>query len=208
MELIVFVGIPASGKSTKSVEYRNAGYCVVSSDEIRSGFMDGKSLADFSAEEQERINAAVFDTVYRKTEEALSAGVSVVVDATHLNRGHRTEFLKYFEKFECPKKTLLFITPFEVCLLRNRGRTGAAFVPENVMHQMLGWFNCPDYSEGWDEIIPIVSDAPFTLPFTETEHFEPGTDAFENCSTYLYLVEKCDGQNVSPNAFREILQRK
>ena len=64
MELIVFVGIPASGKSTKSVEYRNAGYCVVSSDEIRSGFMDGKSLADFSAEEQERINAAVFDTVY------------------------------------------------------------------------------------------------------------------------------------------------
>ena len=208
MELIVFVGIPASGKSTESVKYRNAGCRVLSSDEIRSGFMDGRSLADFSAEEQDKINAAVFSTVYNKTEEALTAGESVVVDATHLNRGHRMEFLNYFGRFDCPKKCVLFITPFEVCLQRNRRRTGAAFVPEDVMYRMLGWFDCPDYSEGWDEIIPVVSDAPFTLPFTETALFEPGTAAFENCSTYLYLVEQCGGQSISPEAFREILQRK
>ena len=36
MELIFFVGIPASGKSTLANQYREQGYQVLSSDEIRS----------------------------------------------------------------------------------------------------------------------------------------------------------------------------
>ena len=199
MELIVFVGIPASGKSTESEKYRANGYQIVSSDAIRSAVISGRSLAEFSAKEQSQINRTVFETVYAKTEEALKHGRSVVVDATHLIRRFRVEFLKHFETYPCTQKCVLFLTPFETCLLRNRKRTGAAFVPEDVMLQMLDSFECPIYSEGWDEIVPVTPDAPYT-PDSEEEDFDRGT-------VYRKLTEKCCGCKFSPEEFRAVLRQ-
>ena len=205
MELVVFAGIPASGKSTESIKYREKGYRIVSSDEIRGKIMNGVSLADVSAEEQNRINALVFETIYRNTEEALRHGQSVVVDATHLNRGFRTEFLKYFEKFDCQKKCVLFITPFEICLQRNRKRTGPAFVPEDVMYWMLGSFECPSYEEGWDVIESVTADEPYTNVLKAETHFTCGTPAYDHCKAYLYLTEKCCSCTLSPQDFQKVL---
>lgn len=199
MELIVFVGIPASGKSTESEKYRAKGYQIVSSDAIRSKIIGRKSLANFSAKEQSKINRTVFETVYAKTEEALSRGESVVVDATHLIRRFRVEFLKHFETYPCTKKCVLFLTPFEICLMRNRKRTGAAFVPEDVMLHMLFGFECPDYAEGWDEIVPVTPDAPYE-PDSEKEDFDRGT-------VYRKLTEKCCGRKFSPEEFRAVLEQ-
>jgi len=167
MELVVFVGIPASGKSTESEKYRAAGYTVLSSDAIRFEIMNGVSLAEVSAEEQERVNKTVFDTVYAKTGEALQNGESVVVDATHIKRSYRMDFLRAFESFPCLKKCVVFVTPFETCLERNRKRSGFALVPEEVLLWMLSTFECPYYHEGWDEIIPVAADVPVQCPLSE-----------------------------------------
>ena len=168
--------------------------------------MKGVSLAEVSSQEQNRINALVFETVYKNTEEALSHGKSVVVDATHLNRGHRMEFLNYFSKFDCPKRCVLFITPFETCLQRNKLRTGPALVPEKVMYNMLGWFECPSYDEGWDIIEPAAADLPRSGSFLEENAFRPETSAYYNCKAYVYLTEKCCPYSLSPENFRQVLQ--
>ncbi len=197
MELIVFVGIPASGKSTESEKYRAAGYTVLSSDAIRYEIMNGVSLTEVSAEEQDRVNKIVFETVYAKTGEALQNGESVVVDATHIKRSYRMDFLRAFEKFPCLKKCVVFVTPFETCLERNRKRTGFALVPDEVLFWMLSTFECPYYHEGWDEILPVAADVPVQYPFSELERFGRGTSEYDSCRAYIHLVEKLCHQTLT-----------
>ena len=205
MELVVFVGIPASGKSTESEKYRAAGYTVLSSDAIRFEIMNGVSLAEVSAEEQERVNKTVFDTVYAKTGEALQNGESVVVDATHIKRSYRMDFLRAFESFPCLKKCVVFVTPFETCLERNRKRSGFALVPEEVLLWMLSTFECPYYHEGWDEIIPVAADVPVQCPLSEQISFERGTPEFDSCTAYEYLVEKLCRQTLTKKETDRVL---
>lgn len=205
MELVVFVGIPASGKSTESRRYRDAGYTVLSSDAIRYEVMHGVSLAEVPAKEQNRVNKIVFDTVYEKTEEALKNGESVVVDATHIKRSYRMDFLRRFARFPCRKKCVLFVTPFDTCLERNRGRTGFALVPEPVLYRMLSTFECPYYWEGWDEILPVASGVPHTYPTTVPENVPYGTPEYDSCRAYMHLVEKLCGSTLSKEETDRIL---
>lgn len=165
MELIMFVGIPASGKSTRSAAYREQGYLVLSSDEIRESLLEGMPLEGLPEKEKTRLNSQVFEIIRRKTAEALKRGQSVVVDATNLSRKRRMSFLGQFERFPCVKKCILFITPAEICLERNRRRTGNARVSEEGMQRMLCNFECPNYWEGWDEIIPVMDSTPYHFPF-------------------------------------------
>lgn len=205
MELVVFVGIPASGKSTESRKYRDAGYTVLSSDAIRCEIMNGVSLAEVSAEEQDRVNKIVFETVYAKTEEALRRGESVVVDSTHIKRRYRMDFLRYFEGTPCTKKCVVFVTPFETCLERNRKRTGFALVPEEILLWMFSTFECPYYWEGWDEIIPVASDAPSAHSFPELENFAYGTPEYDSCRAYSHLLEKFCGHTLSKEETDRVL---
>ena len=172
MELIMFVGIPASGKSTWSRNYREQGYLILSSDEIREGMASELSTETLSPEEKMMLNSRVFETIRKKTLEALKKGWSVVVDATNLNRKRRMNFLNQFSRYSCSKKCILFIAAPEVCRERNRKRTGTARVPDEAMHRMLCNFECPNYWEGWDEIIPVVDTEPYRFPFSEIRGLE------------------------------------
>lgn len=171
MELVMFVGIPASGKSTQSAAYREQGYLILSSDEIREGLMEGTDLESLSEKEKSRIHSQVFEMIRKKTGEALRRGQSVVVDATNLSRKRRLSFLDQFKRFSCVKKCVLFITPVEICLERNRRRTGNARVPEEGMQRMLHNFECPNYWEGWDEIIPVIDTTAYQFPFDKIHEF-------------------------------------
>lgn len=223
MELVIFIGIPASGKSTESQKYRDMGYEVLSSDAIRGTIMHGVSLAEVSKAEQDKINAEVFETIRVRTHEALQNGHSVVMDATNLNRRLRMEFLEQFRKYPCKKRCVLFITPADTCLERNRRRTGTALVPEHVMHWMLSVFECPYYWEGWDEITPVIADEPCAVPparprlsaeyseaVKEAAQYHDVAKGFteercENYSAYLYLTAKCCGKTLSAEEFRKAL---
>lgn len=167
MELIMFVGIPASGKSTKSTQYRNLGYEVLSSDDIRSELLQGVELETLSPKQRTRLHGNTFETVRRRASAALKRGQSVVVDATNLSRKRRISFLECFQRFPCVKKCLLFLTPVDVCMERNRKRTGNALVPDDAMYRMLCNFECPNYWEGWDEILPVVFEKCYSFPFDQ-----------------------------------------
>lgn len=172
MELVMFVGIPASGKSTKSSLYQKLGYEVISSDDIRNELLKGARLEALSPDQRARLHSKTFETVRRRASEALKGGRSVVVDATNLSRKRRISFLECFRKFPCIKKCLLFLTPVDVCMERNRKRTGNARVPDEAMYRMLCNFECPNYWEGWDEILPVAYNEQYAFPFEQIKDFQ------------------------------------
>ncbi|MBP3655372.1 MAG: AAA family ATPase [Clostridia bacterium] len=165
MELVMFVGIPASGKSTWSEKYREQGYLILSSDAIREELMREAGMTELPDQERNPINSRVFEMIRRRAAEALKRGQSVVVDATNLSRKRRMTFLNQFRRIPCVKKCVLFIVPPEVCMERNRNRMGVARVPDEGMYRMLCSFECPNVWEGWDEIVPAADDAPYQFPF-------------------------------------------
>ena len=92
MELIMFVGIPTSGKSTRSEQYRQQGYLVLSSDEIRENLLAQTNPGEMIGKEKTNIHSRVFEQIRKRTGEALKRGQSVVVDATNLGRKRRMNF--------------------------------------------------------------------------------------------------------------------
>lgn len=146
VELVVTVGLPASGKDTyyNSV-LKDMGYIHVSSDNIRTEI--------FGDVNDQKHNAEVFDIMMKRVKEALREGKSCCYNATNLNAKRRMNFIKEIKaaqianiKYSCA----MFIVPFEVCKARNAARDRV--VPEYVMERMYKSFQAPCYAEGWDEI--------------------------------------------------------
>ena len=151
--LFMLVGLPGSGKSTQAEKIK--GYeenCIIlSSDQIREEMGD--------VNDQSR-NNEVFDVMFKRCYEALSQGVSVVYDATNLNRKKRVNFLKKLDRLDVERICVLMAVPYEVCLARNFSRDRQ--VPEDVMVRMLKSFEIPVYQERWNTI-KIVWDVPYGL---------------------------------------------
>lgn len=164
-EFIMFVGIPASGKSTYSQKLKERGYLIVSSDEIREELSK-------TASENDNLNVLVFDKAHSLVVNALKSGRSVVLDATNLTRKRRRQSFRALYKINCVKKCYLFITSVSECFRRNALRQGYAVVPEDAMQRMLLSFECPGYYEKWDEIVPICDSVPYKFPFEETVGFD------------------------------------
>lgn len=170
-EFVMLVGIPACGKSTLSNEYRTKGYEILSSDQIRLEMAGTENVFQLEKTALNQLNANVFEYIKKKASELLKNDKSVVIDATSLGRKKRKSFVSYVRRTKCKKTCVLFITPRDVCLERNEKRTGIARVPQKSMQKMLCSFECPNYWEGWDEIVPVIYSEPYTFPFEETKDF-------------------------------------
>lgn len=127
--LVIFVGLPAAGKSTHYFAHFAATHVHVSKDLLPRG-----------ARQEPLIDTA------------LAAGKSVVVDNTNpsaairapliaLGRRHGARIVAYF--FEADVKTLL---------VRNRQREGKARVPNVAIFATRKKLVPPSYDEGFDEI--------------------------------------------------------
>ena len=160
LQLIMLVGIPASGKSTYCQKFAQQGYVVLSSDAIRLEIKEQLDSGKIVMPSNTNLNSMVFDNVFLKAKELLSSGKSVVVDATNLGRKRRMNFIKHLYKVQFRKICYLFITSPEVCLERNSKRAGYARVPDESMYNMFCSFQCPNYWDGFDEIVPIIGDVP------------------------------------------------
>ncbi len=171
LELVMMVGIPACGKSTLSKEYKSKGYEILSSDQIRLEMAESKDLFQLDKIAFNELNARVFEYIKKKAYELLKNGTSVVIDATNLGRKKRKNFVSYMRRTKCKKTCVLFITPKDICYKRNEARVGIAKVPESSMKNMLCNFECPNYWEGWDEIVPVADKTPYTFPFERTKGF-------------------------------------
>ena len=172
-ELLMLVGIPASGKSSFSREREREGYTVLSSDRIRETYLSAEGKVDMPEDENRLfdLNRRVFREITERAIALLREGRSVVIDATNLNRRRRMNLLREIGVARCVKKCVLFITPREVCLERNSGRSGIARVPDADMRKMIATFECPVLAEGWDAITPVIYGKEYRFPFEKARDF-------------------------------------
>ncbi len=136
LELVIFVGLQASGKSTFFRERFAATHELVSKDL----FSNNKNR---NRRQEELITAA------------LSTGLPVVVDNTNptpearralvrLGRGHGAKILGYY-----------FDSTVRECVERNRLRAGKAKVPDVAIFATAKKLVPPSYAEGFDELFRV-----------------------------------------------------
>lgn len=141
--LLVLIGLPGSGKSTKAKELaKTYNATIVSSDEFRK--------KEYGEESVQGNNSILFEKIHNEIINLLKEEKKVIFDACNLSHKHRKQLLDKISKLEVNKMCLLFGVPVERCLERNRNRERV--VPEHVIVRMANNFNVPLWSEGWDNI--------------------------------------------------------
>ena len=171
LEFIMLVGTPASGKTTATAKYIAMGYEVFSSDDVRAEIQAKIERGELVIPSNATLNSLVFEAIKARIIQALKAGRSVVFDATNLGRRRRMNFKSALYKIDCVKICMIFITSVEECIKRNALREGIARVPDDAMYRMFCSFECPNYWEGWDKIIPVVDKVPYEFDYQQTVGF-------------------------------------
>lgn len=171
VEFVMFVGIPASGKSTMAQEYKDKGYAILSSDELRAFTEREIDENRLVLPSNTNLNAFVFEQLKKDALSLIKSGRNVVIDATNLGRRRRMNFIKSLKRNPCKKTCVLFIAPVDVCIERNAKREGYARVPDEAMYKMFCNFECPNFWEGWDEIVPVCHQQRYEFDFSLIENF-------------------------------------
>lgn len=135
-------GLPGSGKSTwarQKIAENGGVWC--SRDEVRFSIV--KENEEYFSHEDE-----VFNTWIKQINKVLENPEveDVYIDATHLNDKSRNKVLNRLTKNTDIEKIInvLFLTPLETCLERNKQRSGRAVVPEEVIRNMAKTFQIPE----------------------------------------------------------------
>lgn len=140
-KLYVFVGVPASGKSTYAKIHMD-GIDVLSGDEFRK-----KLLKD---ETDQSNNELVFGELYKKARQILKSGKDLVIDGTNINEFERKRVLSQFSDFELERIAVYFCTALEKCYARDEKRDRT--VGRDVIDDYASRFEMPTIEEGFDKI--------------------------------------------------------
>ena len=163
LNLVMLIGIPASGKSTVANKFREQGYVVLSSDEKRERLY-GEGFPE-SEVQREKLKTAIYSEIRKEAKANLLSGRSVVIDATNLNRKKRMKMLSFFEHIRCRKTAILMVVSHELCEKRNELRPIGKRVPRNDMLKLIKGFEIPTLGEGWDEIEAVIDGEKYDFPF-------------------------------------------
>jgi predicted kinase len=150
MELIIFVGLQASGKSAFFHARFAATHAHVSKDLFRNNKNPNRRQAQL-------------------IEAALQEGKSVVVDNTNPTADERRPLIELGRQYGAKIVGYYFESEVRRCLERNRQRTGKARVPDVAIYATAKKLVRPSYSEGFDELfyVRITGDSAFeVLPYT------------------------------------------
>jgi predicted kinase len=153
MELIIFVGLPASGKSTFYHQRFAATHTLVSKDLLPPRNKQRRQMEDITA--------------------ALAASHSVVVDNTNPTAADREALITLGREYGATISGYHFCSTVAASLARNRGRTGTARVPDIAIYAIAKHFVSPTYAEGFDHLydVAIAEGGGFTVMIAETtEH--------------------------------------
>ena len=138
LELVIFVGLPGSGKSTYYREHFAATHVHVSKD----------LMANVRARDERQ---------RREIETALAAGRSVVVDNTNPSRDVRAPLIATGRRFAAKVTGYFFDVDVRACIMRNREREGRARVPEVAIFTTRKKLQPPALDEGFDELHVITA---------------------------------------------------
>ena len=142
-KMIMMVGLPASGKSTKAQELvKEYNATIFSSDALRKGLYGDENI--------QGDNTKLFNTLHQQIKTYLKNGYSTILDATNISYKKRMAFLSELKNIPCEKICVLMATPYAECLKRNAERERK--VPEYVIERMYRSFDVPWYYEGFDDI--------------------------------------------------------
>lgn len=164
VKLFMYVGLSGSGKSSYKIDEE---VVVVSSDALRAEL--------YGDENDQTHNTEVFDELHKRVKSALLRGKNVVFDATNLSSRRRKHFLNSISKVGCEKICVVFATPFDICVQRDKARERT--VGREVIFNQMKSFNMPHFDEGWDKI-EIIQTKPKDvfidyLQAIELEHDNP-----------------------------------
>ena len=142
-KMILMVGLPCSGKSTKSKELAEKyDATIFSSDELR--------IEMFGDVNDQTHNQELFVELHKRIKDCLISGKSAIYDACSINYKRRMAFLAELKNIPCEKICVVMAIPFTVCKMRNKVRERK--VPVHVIMRMYKNFNLPYWYEGWDDI--------------------------------------------------------
>lgn len=164
--LNIIIGIPGSGKSNYAKKYlltNNSVY--LSSDDIRI------ELYDF---EDQTHNDVVFETMKKRTLNALKEGKDVIYDATNLNKKRRSGIINEAHKLDAQIDAYLCCTPINIILERNITRAERQ-LPWDKLVQMIQSIEPPMYYEGFDNIYLIDGGM------------------YNDVYDYNFLIKECSG---------------
>ncbi len=141
MDLVIFIGLQATGKSTFYRARFAATHVLVSKDLMgRGGKRKGASK---SARQAEQVMSA------------LAAGRSVVVDNTNPTPEDRADLIALARAHEVWVVGYLFTSPLRDALERNRARAGKARVPDVALFATRKRLVPPSYAEGFDGLYSV-----------------------------------------------------
>ncbi|MGZ3461848.1 MAG: AAA family ATPase [Archangium sp.] len=139
MELVLFIGLQGSGKSSFYRARFAATHVHVS-----------KDLWPNARRREARQQ--------RLVSEALAQGRSVVVDNTHPLVEDRAPLIAIGREWGARVVGYAFESDLETCLARNAGRVGRARVPDKALHITRRKLRWPSYAEGFDALFYVRAD--------------------------------------------------
>lgn len=140
MELVIFVGLQAAGKTTFYRNYFTATHQHISKDL----FPNNKN----KARRQTQLITA-----------ALEEGKSVVIDNTNPTNVERAPLIEIGNSYNCKIIGYYFDIPLNLYLERNSQRIGKAKVPEVGIYATVKKLTRPSYSEGFHYLFDINLDS-------------------------------------------------
>jgi len=153
MELVIFIGLQASGKSTFFGKEFAATHVHVSKDLMRKNKNRNRRQAQL-------------------IEEALQAGHSVVIDNTNVTVEDRAVLIELGKLYEAEIIGYYFKSQVNYSLKRNELRSGKARVPDVAIYATIKRLERPSYAEGFDKLfyVKMAGQSGFEVrPWTEGE---------------------------------------
>ena len=149
MKVYMMMGIPASGKSSKSKEFaEKENLQILSNDEVRIELF-GNCDNCFSDYE----NRLVYKTVTERMEYNLQNRISFIHDATNVTKRSRKRLLDLCKKYDVEVIGVMMLTHFENCIKNNKNRDRK--VPEETIYSMAQKCEYPLGSEGFSGLYKI-----------------------------------------------------
>lgn len=157
MELVILIGLQASGKSTFFRKYLAETHVLVSKDLMRNN--RNKSRRQIQL-----------------IENALQAGNSVAVDNTNPAVVDRTALINMGRTYNAQITGYYFESKISDCLARNQERSGKAQVPDIAIYATIKKIAFPSYGEEFDRLfyVRIAENFSFEVNTWPTEEVIDG----------------------------------